>query len=652
MTQTHRPTSILLAGFVFFASLSFAVAQDPDPISEEAYGNVRVAIIDSGFNPNSNPGKQIAPLIQKRKSFVPSRTNEHLSTELHGTEVAYHITSHGRRNLKLYMLDVMSSPSQETSQAALIDALDWIVRFNENQSGTINAAYFPLTMPALNQSKDLLRKSVNRVFQSGTTLIVPAGDQDRPIKTRNTSMVPAAYENTLTTGGIRVLDGETNVKVEYAPDSNYGAPVDVVTFFERYPANDSITPDRTSSWNAATATRVTSNLIAESFDQIGPEFRPSSARIQQMVRTQAHTPRTWPGDPSRTAVGLINQNTTFHALPEEGPSPSNDTNNTGTTLPSLTSSPASVGSAAKERVFPEVNGVPVTETFRTTWDRIQSADSFPSALEPLNQYHVLFVRGFLSSGIIDVDTSEQELQARIGPQYKQQKNWMEANGISHQIADIGPANSIQENGELIRKQIMNAPKPVLLVTHSKGSIDSLEALIDHPDVRRKTAGWVSIQGSFLGSPVADWVLNNSVLSDLAFHLLEEIGGTRESLKQLGTERRNEYTRKHREGIETVRRDVPMISFTSYKSEDSQGFLDPDELDTILEPFRDAIVKHRGLKNDGLMPWKFSILPGSRYIKIKGVDHFTSVSDSNIVEFNHVLLFKTLLAMIVEQQSQQ
>ena len=64
--------------------------------------------------------------------------------------------------------------------------------------------------------------------------------------------------------------------------------------------------------------------------------------------------------------------------------------------------------------------------------------------------------------------------------------------------------------------------------------------------------------------------------------------------------------------------------------------------------RDYMLR-RGMDNDGLVPVESAVLPGSDYIKLRGVDHMVPVMDVDaVLKFDRRRFTKTLLLMIISR----
>ena len=93
---------------------------------------------------------------------------------------------------------------------------------------------------------------------------------------------------------------------------------------------------------------------------------------------------------------------------------------------------------------------------------------------------------------------------------------------------------------MISAAVEASPLPVIIIGHSKGGLDTLEALITNRALLKKVRGVVTIQTPFSGTPVADYMSSQNVLRKIAIKLLYKLGGAEEVMKQLGTVERKSY----------------------------------------------------------------------------------------------------------------
>lgn len=243
-------------------------------------------------------------------------------------------------------------------------------------------------------------------------------------------------------------------------------------------------------------------------------------------------------------------------------------------------------------------------------------------LKALRGYEVLLVPGYLGN---------------LYPDYFiDQLRWLASAGVPHRKIDIAAGNNIEVNGALIATALHAATRPVLLITHSKGSVDTLHALLSEPALRGKVKGWISLQGAFLGSPVADKLLDGSLLNPLlATLVLNFFGSTQASAQGLTTAQSLAYYRKHSAAIERLLREVPVIAFAS-ALDTPPG---PEPRSSLEIPY--DMMAREGIRNDGLIPLDAAVLPGMDFVKLSGVDHIAPVMPARL-PFNRVRMTQALL----------
>jgi len=95
----------------------------------------------------------------------------------------------------------------------------------------------------------------------------------------------------------------------------------------------------------------------------------------------------------------------------------------------------------------------------------------------LQNYKVLLVPGFLT-----------RIELGLNIYFSNYINWFEQSGIDYEIVDMRTGSSMQENGAVIAQAVMDSPKPVILIAHSKGGTDTLEALLNYQQIQAKVKG--------------------------------------------------------------------------------------------------------------------------------------------------------------------
>ncbi len=223
--------------------------------------------------------------------------------------------------------------------------------------------------------------------------------------------------------------------------------------------------------------------------------------------------------------------------------------------------------------------------------------------------------------------------------FADQLRWLTSIGVDRERVAVTSGNSVAINAPIVAAAIRDSARPVILVTHSKGSVDALEALRAEPSLRAKVKGWVSLQGAFFGSPVADLLLDGSLLDPVvATAILWIFGGTKEAAQGLTTGASRAYYRDHAAAIGAVVREVPAIAFASALDGASGA---PTK--TLLEIPRELMWR-KGIRSDGLVPTDAAVLPGMSFVKISGADHIAPVMPA-LERFDRVRMTKALLLVL-------
>jgi hypothetical protein len=240
----------------------------------------------------------------------------------------------------------------------------------------------------------------------------------------------------------------------------------------------------------------------------------------------------------------------------------------------------------------------------------------------LRRHQVLLVPGYMSDLNPDHFTDHMR--------------WLDSIGVAHKKLAIRSGHSVEINSAVIVAAVRASVKPVILIAHSKGAIDTLDALLTEPSLRTKVAGWISLQGPYFGSPVADKLLDGSLLNPLfANVILGFFGGTRDAAQGLTTGASQAYYRARAAAIGKLLRDVPAVAFASI-IESAPGA----SASTALYIPQDMLARD-GIRNDGLVPLDSAVLPGMDFVKVAGVDHIAPVTSAE-QPFDRVRMTKALL----------
>lgn len=151
-----------------------------------------------------------------------------------------------------------------------------------------------------------------------------------------------------------------------------------------------------------------------------------------------------------------------------------------------------------------------------------------------------------------------------------QMRQFDAQGVDYQYlsaasAGFNSSQSVAHNAAVILRFLRRSDKQVIIVTHSKGGLDTLHALIAAPELWGDTVvGWVALQAPFYGSPIAD-----PTFSSANDFLLEALGGSGQSADDLKTDRRESYMKTNERRIAKLTARIPVISaYSTYEADAS------------------------------------------------------------------------------------
>ena len=269
-------------------------------------------------------------------------------------------------------------------------------------------------------------------------------------------------------------------------------------------------------------------------------------------------------------------------------------------------------------------GVDRTQEYQDAYDR--NCDLGTADIRALRKYRVLLVPGYLVGDQPDY--------------FADQLAWLRSMNVESEKVSIKAGQSIAINGPIVASAIRKSAKPVILITHSKGSIDTLEALRVEVALRTKVRAWISLQGVFFGSPIADMLLDENVISPAVSNLiLGFLGGTRESAEGLTMRTAVARYRKFEATNTRIVREVPSVAFVS-DIDRTQGARNS----TLLE-FSYDLMRREGIPNDGLVPVTSAVLPGMDFVKVLGVDHIAPVMPTPR-GFDRVRMTRALLTLMI------
>jgi len=265
-----------------------------------------------------------------------------------------------------------------------------------------------------------------------------------------------------------------------------------------------------------------------------------------------------------------------------------------------------------------------------------------SQVRALQKFKVLIVPGVLAESFLRNSDNQIKLDALFSDAFKEQILLMEKLKIDYEFIKLETENSPEVNAHVISDAILKSTRPVLIYSHSKGGLDTLEAIRQNPDLLSRIHGWASIQSPFYGSPVASGFNNNDVLKQTGDSLFELMGGTASGMSSLTMEERTEYMNQKdvRDLIQTIKTKIHFINYASFKT-NTLG------VDTPLELFRNYTEEKAGM-NDGVVPLRSALLPDVDFIIESEVDHLMTMTHYylNLKDYNQKAHTMSVLKLLL------
>ena len=176
-------------------------------------------------------------------------------------------------------------------------------------------------------------------------------------------------------------------------------------------------------------------------------------------------------------------------------------------------------------------------------------EKFQELAQKTVKYKIILVPGYLTYYI-------------NGSRFDILKTWLGQIGADYITAPIDTAKTRLYNAVKIKEAVESAGKPCIIISHSKGGIDTLEALIKYPEIRAMVKGWISLQTPFAGSPLADKYIENSFVYNIFSQLISDVGGSPLSLDDLSTWERKQYHELFQSEIEQITRVIPIVALAA------------------------------------------------------------------------------------------
>src|SRR5579863_267540 len=213
-------------------------------------------------------------------------------------------------------------------------------------------------------------------------------------------------------------------------------------------------------------------------------------------------------------------------------------------------------------------------------------------------YTVVIVPGLLAECLASKSTVFGDARANL-----------EAQGYHTAYIQTRGRQSSETNAIIIRDAIRSMPPDarIVLVTHSKGTVDSLTALSAYPDLADKVVALISVAGAVNGSPLADMVPN--WIAELA-----EAMQMPECPQGHGVEAADSL--RHAERLSWLATHTWPVRVHTYSLVAVAG---PDAVSAVLRPFY-RMLAGTDPANDGQVIASDAVIPGSTLLGYANADH--------------------------------
>ena len=211
---------------------------------------------------------------------------------------------------------------------------------------------------------------------------------------------------------------------------------------------------------------------------------------------------------------------------------------------------------------------------------------------------VMLVPGLLAECVSELSTLFEDARANL-----------QAQGWRTGTIQTRGRQSSETNAEVVRDALMAMPaeQRVVLVTHSKGTVDSLQALATYPELAGRVVALVSVAGAVNGSPLADAVPTA---------LAELVSGSALLACPPG---------RGAEAADSLRRSVRLAWLATHelprgvRTYSLAAYAGPDDMSRVLWPFYRTLAGTEP-RNDGMVVAFDAIIPHSTLLGLPNADH--------------------------------
>lgn len=243
----------------------------------------------------------------------------------------------------------------------------------------------------------------------------------------------------------------------------------------------------------------------------------------------------------------------------------------------------------------------------------------------LKPYKIILIPGVLSESFFKESKQKIKINFITGNIFEDHEDFLNQYKMDYQKLLLESENSPFQNSFNIEKAILASKKKVILFSHSKGGLDTWEAIKRNPTLLSKIQGWATVQTPFKGSAVAEFFDKYKPTQNLSKWLFQFLGGSLGGLQSLSINIRKPYIKKaeNQSLAKLINKKIKFINFASIRPNE-KGW------DSPLEFFRDYAYFKKG-DNDGVVHLDSALLPGVDFIIERNVDHLLTVVNCNKIK---------------------
>lgn len=236
--------TMLLTLLFLTAQVTGLLANNPEKMDdletdENAPGVIRVATISSGFHLKGEfpewLGNYVSDVQDCRQGTCRSDSNLNGTPYFRMTDIVDQQMPKGKLPVRFEAFKIPDAYRQPNRMTPVISALETLKKRNKNRSADrkVHILYLEMSQLVTNSSskkkESLLRSALQDLREQGVTILTPAGDRGRDVKSGNQKVIPAVYPETITFSALEEVDTPVigDKKLRLLEESNFGEEIDI-----------------------------------------------------------------------------------------------------------------------------------------------------------------------------------------------------------------------------------------------------------------------------------------------------------------------------------------------------------------------------------------------------------------------------------------